>query len=147
MTRAIILALGAALLASVAFGQTEESTPAARDGRYTLVPVEEGFLRLDTATGHVTRCTGGADALSCRALPDEKRDYEAEIRRLEERVEVLEGRMTNLEVPPRRQPPATAGDLPSDEEVDRFFTLSERVMRRFFDLARELEREFKEEPL
>jgi hypothetical protein len=122
-----------------------------RDGRYALVPHNDGFLRLDTATGEVSRCSGDIGRLACRLLPDERMAYETEIRRLEDRVDILERRMAALEVPPaprgerpslRPDSPETTDELPSEDEIDRVFSLAERMMRRLFDMARDLREEY-----
>ena len=68
-----------------------------REGRYAIVPVEDGFLRLDTVTGAVSRCTGKIGRLTCRVLPDERLAYEAEIGRLEDRIDELEARVAVME--------------------------------------------------
>src|SRR5918993_992113 len=135
---------------AVALGGTASAQEIQREGRYALVPVENSILRLDTVTGDVSRCMGAADASACRLLPDERLAYEAEIRRLEERMDVLEGRMTNLEVPPDRTPgsaPKVSGGLAEDREIDRALDLSERVMRRFFGMVRDLKRDFEQDQL
>jgi hypothetical protein len=135
---------------AAALGGTASAQEVQREGRYALVPVENGILRLDTVTGEVSRCMGAADASACRLLPDERLAYEAEIRRLEERMDVLEGRMTNLEVPPDRTPgsaPKASGGLAEDREIDRALDLSERVMRRFFGMVRDLKRDFEQDQL
>jgi hypothetical protein len=146
MKRALTLICLAAVLGGEASAQEVQ-----REGRYALVPVENGILRLDTVTGEVSRCMGAADASACRLLPDARLAYEAEIRRLEERMDVLEGRMTNLEVPPDRTPgsapEASGGGLAEDREIDRALDLSERVMRRFFGMVRDLKRDFEQDQL
>jgi hypothetical protein len=130
----------AALLALPAMAQD-----VVRQGRYALVPHQDGFLRLDTGTGEVSRCTGEIGRLACRLLPDERMAYEEEIRRLEDRVMILERRVAALEVPaaPRAERrPEAEDDLPSEDELDRVFTLMEETMRRFFDMARDLKEEY-----
>ena len=121
-----------------------------QQGRYALIPFENGILRLDTVTGEVSRCMDAASGSACRLLPDERLAYETEIRQLQERMEVLEGRITNLEVPPEHTPdsaPEVSGDLPEDREINRVLDLSEKVMRRLFGMARDLKREFNAEEL
>ncbi len=121
-----------------------------RDGRYAIVPVEDGFLRLDTGTGAVSRCTGTIDRLACRILPDERLAYEAEIGRLEDRIDELEGRMAFLE---DKRPFAGRdtlegdGELPSDEDIDKVMTMAEKVMRRFFGFVKELKRDLNSDQL
>ncbi|HEX2256679.1 MAG TPA: hypothetical protein VHG92_08270 [Afifellaceae bacterium] len=146
--RHALAAAGLAALLALPAGAQE----VVRDGRYSLVPHDDGFLRLDTATGEVSRCTGEIGRLACRLLPDERMAYEAEIRRLEDRIDVLERRMAALEVPtaprggrnaePRAEGPDGADDLPSEDEVDRVFGLAEQMMRRLFDMARDLREEY-----
>ena len=121
-----------------------------RDGRYAIVPVEDGFLRLDTGTGAVSRCTGKIDRLTCRILPDERLAYEAEIGRLEDRIDELEGRVAVLEE--KRtfgslDAPDGDGEMPSDEEIDKVMTLAEKVMRRFFGFVKELKRDLETDQL
>ncbi len=134
-------------IAAVLFGHAALAQDVTRDGRYALVPVDDGFLRLDTETGEVSRCMESAAESACRLLPDERLAYEAEIRRLEERMDVLEGRMTNLEVPPDRRSDGRAGEadgLTGDPEIDRALDVSEEVVRRFFGFVRELRRDLNE---
>lgn len=121
-----------------------------REGRYAIVPVEDGFLRLDTGTGAVSRCTGEIGRLTCRILPDERLAYEAEIGRLEDRIDELEGRVAILE---ENRPfggldaPDGNGELPSEEEIDKVLTLAEKVMRRFFGFVKELKRDLETDQL
>lgn len=123
-----------------------------REGRYALVPQDDGFLRLDTRTGEVSRCTGEIGRLACRLLPDERMAYQEEILRLEDRIDILERRVAALEVPPeprggrqaqpRPEEPRASDDLPSEDEIDRVFGLAEQMMRRLFDMARDLREEY-----
>lgn len=121
-----------------------------REGRYAIVPVEGGFLRLDTGTGAVSRCTGKIGRLTCRILPDERLAYEAEIGRLEDRIDELEGRVAVLEENRRfgsLDAPDDNGELPSEEEIDKVLTLAEKVMRRFFGFVKELKRDLETDKL
>ncbi|MDH3195642.1 MAG: hypothetical protein OEL78_04935, partial [Hyphomicrobiales bacterium] len=85
MIRIILVPVLMLALAGPAAAQT-----VVREGRYAIVPVEDGFLRLDTRTGAVSRCTGKIGRLACRILPDERLAYEAEIGRLANRIDELE---------------------------------------------------------
>ena len=146
--RRTLAAAGLAALLAIPAGAQDVT----REGRYALVPLENGFLRLDTESGEVSRCTGEIGRLACRLLPDERMAYEAEIRRLDDRVDILERRMAALEVPPaprggrqavpRADDPEASDDLPSEDEIDRVFTLAEEMMRRLFDMARDLREEY-----
>jgi hypothetical protein len=121
-----------------------------REGRYAIVPVEDGFMRLDTGTGAVSRCTGKIGRLTCRVLPDERLAYEAGIDRLEDRIDALEGRVAALEENRRfggLDARERDGELPSEEEIDKVLTLAEKVMRRFFGFVKELKRDLETDQL
>jgi hypothetical protein len=145
----ILLSLGLTFLVASTPLAAQEVT---RDGRYALVPQGDGFLRLDTRSGEVSRCTGDIGQLACRLLPDERMAYEEELRRLEERLGMLERRVGLLEVPAVPpapadppapvDPPALTEELPTDNEVDRVMNIAEQVMRRFFAMVKELREEF-----
>jgi hypothetical protein len=75
---AIAVALCAGLIAPL-FAQ---SAPDTDNGRYTLSPVADGFLRLDTRTGAVSTCTGKGGWV-CRVVPDERAALDTEIGRLQ----------------------------------------------------------------
>jgi hypothetical protein len=124
------------LLVASAFGQDR------RTGRYAFVPVEQGTLRLDTDTGAVSLCSGTGDALTCRSLAQGSPGSGADVRRLEGRIAELERRISTLE----RKPSAKA-DLPDDETIDRMMVLSERIMRRFFGMVRDMKEEFEQDTL
>jgi hypothetical protein len=134
MLRSIVLPLVVVATAAAA----QEPQPAAR---FVFVPVEQGTLRLDTATGAVSLCAGGADALACRPLPDEARAAEEETEKLAQRVETLERRIAALE---RKGPASEPFDA---EAMDRAAVLAERMMRRFFGMVRDMKRDFEQEEL
>lgn len=112
-----------------------------RTGRYAFVPAEQGTLRLDTETGDVSLCSGTGEALTCRPLHGDRASSEAKMR-LERRVAELERRMSALE----REPSAEA-DLPDDATIDRMMVLSERIMRRFFGIVRDIKQDFEQDSL
>jgi hypothetical protein len=111
-------------------------------GRYVFVPVEAGSLRLDTATGEVSLCTGAGAEAACRRVRDDARDATDSTAAVDERLAALEARVEALET--RSQ----ADLLLSDEEsVDRVMLLAERMMRHFFGIVREMKREMEGEEL
>jgi hypothetical protein len=108
-------------------------------GRYVFVPVEAGTLRLDTATGEVSLCGDAGGETACTRVPDDGADQvrsagvEARFAALEERVAALEDRVA-------------ADDLLSDEEsLDRVMALTDRMIRHFFGLVRDIRREMEGE--
>jgi hypothetical protein len=56
--------------------------PDTENGRYTLSPVTDGFLRLDTRNGVVSICTN-KNGWVCRLVPDERAALDTEIGRLQ----------------------------------------------------------------
>lgn len=79
--RAVCLfALAAPLIAAPVQAQ---GGPDTANGRFTLSPLGEGFVRLDTRTGQVSTCAKQATGWSCYTVPDERAALEAEIARLQ----------------------------------------------------------------
>lgn len=59
-----------------------QAVPDNENGRFTMSPVAEGFLRLDTRTGAVSTCSNKG-GWTCRAIPDERAALDTEIGRLQ----------------------------------------------------------------
>jgi len=60
-----------------------QAEPDAENGRYTLAPMNGGFVRLDTRTGVVSQCADKGNGWACYALPDEREAFDTEIGRLQ----------------------------------------------------------------
>jgi hypothetical protein len=60
-----------------------QSMPDAESGRYSISPVANGVIRLDTRTGAVSTCTNSGAGWACYAVPDERAALDAEIGRLQ----------------------------------------------------------------
>ncbi|HEX7791973.1 MAG TPA: hypothetical protein VF467_15770 [Afipia sp.] len=63
-------------------GVYAQAVPDTENGRYTLPPVTDGFLRLDTRNGVVSICTN-KNGWTCRLVPDERAALDTEIGRLQ----------------------------------------------------------------
>ncbi|GAC1339761.1 MAG: hypothetical protein NVSMB26_27680 [Beijerinckiaceae bacterium] len=122
----ILLALAAPAHAAPADPATTEN------GRYSMNPAQDGFLRLDTRTGAVAMCRLVNGAPECRLAADERAALEAEIARLQ--AENKELRAKAPPGPSAANPPST---LPSDQDMDRALSFAERFMRRMMRLMRE----------
>ena len=57
--------------------------PDTENGRYTLSPVNDGIIRLDTRTGEVSTCSNNGNGWACYAVPDERAALDLEIGRLQ----------------------------------------------------------------
>ncbi|HMB48525.1 MAG TPA: hypothetical protein VKN63_09645 [Afifellaceae bacterium] len=133
-------------------GQSNNQT-ISQNGRYTLVVVDDGFIRLDTQSGEISRCTGDPDKLTCRLAADERLAYIGEIERLESRIDDLEERTARLEstgTATDRAPAMSRNQdfgLPSDEEIDHALGVTDKIFRRFFGMVRDLRRDMEQDRL
>ena len=110
-------------------------------GRYVFVPVEAGTLRLDTATGEVSLCAHAEGETACTMVPDNRRAEPDRSAGLDARIAALEDRVAALEQ-------RGTADLLSDEEsLDRVMALTDRMIRHFFGLVRDIRREMGGEEL
>ncbi len=131
--RGTTLSLLALLAATPAAGQEPASA-----SRYVFTPVEEGALRLNTETGEVSLCAGAPGSRACTIVPDEARDAAPQPAASDDRIAALEARIAALETQLKTRLFAV-----SDEEaMDRVMTLTDRMMRNFFGLVREMKRDF-----
>ena len=111
--------------------------------RYVFTPVDEGAFRLNTETGEVSLCAGLPGSRACTLVPDEARDTTAGVAPSEDRIAALEARIAALEAQIQQ-----SGTIQSDEEtMDRVMALTDRMMRQFFGLVRDMKREFEGETL
>jgi hypothetical protein len=105
--------------------------------RYVFVPVEKGALRLNTTTGEVSLCSGANGAGACAPVPDGEHGGGEATRALQDRVAALEARIAALEAD---DPSAEARR--DEETLDRVMVLTERMMRRFFGIVRDMREDF-----
>jgi hypothetical protein len=70
-----------------------QATPDTEKGRYTLMPMNGGFVRLDTQTGVVSHCADRGDGWACYALPEEHIALDKEIGRLQAENEKLKAQL------------------------------------------------------
>lgn len=153
--RAVLLC-GALGVSSLAHAQ---ALPDTENGRYTLAPVADGVLRLDTRTGTMSTCNNKQVGWACYAMPDERAALDAEIGRLQKDNAALRARLAQRESPagqsgdapsgtdsPRAAMPErdqTAGEarrkleltLPSDRDIDQAIGVLERAWRRLVEMA------------
>ena len=153
MKPTLVFAPATLALATLALAAMTMAAPAAetirQNNRYTLVIVDDGFIRLDTQSGEIARCTGDPEKLTCRLAADERLAYVSEIERLESRIDDLEGRMAELEGAEAHSALKNTEryGLPTDKELDQVMTMTDRVFRRFFGLVRDLKRDLQQDEL
>lgn len=127
---ALLLTICAAMAAVPAVAQDSE--------RYRMERTEDGFVRMDLATGQMSVCRERGSELVCRAAVDEREAYHREIGDLQTRVDRMEQRITELERGPGLRPDAA---LPSEEDFEQTLNHMERFFRRFLGLVREFDQE------
>ena len=138
------------------------SMPDTENGRYSLAPVADGVLRLDSRTGAVSTCTNNGTGWACYAVPDERAALDAEIGRLQAENEKLKAELAAREptvagkidepLPKtdslkKAEPKAADGErkieipLPSDRDMDRVVSFLEQAWRRLIDMANRLQKD------
>lgn len=117
-------------------------------GRYTMQPVDGGFLRLDTQTGAVAMCRPGAGGtVNCQpsegdqGLPGEFARLRAENIELKAEVKRLEGiaGLSGRTGPQINSQPPEKLQLPTEQDVDQALDYVERMYKKFRDRLRNLE--------
>jgi len=151
----------AAVLATSGGLVAAQSAPDSENGRYTMTPIPEGVLRLDTRTGTVSTCTKNGAGWACYAVPDERSALDAEIGRLQAEVEKLKGQVAagptvsgkvdealpKSDPLKKAEPKVAEGDrrieipLPSDQDLDRAMSFLEKAWRRLIDMANRVQKD------
>lgn len=122
-----------ALLSVLSPALAEPADPAnSENGRYSMNPVQDGFLRLDTRTGAVAMCRLVNGAPECRLAAEERAAMEDEIGRLQ-----AENKELRLKAPPGATVAAPPSNLPSEQDMDRALSFAEGFMRRMMRIMRE----------
>ncbi len=159
--RAVTLAaaLSTAILLMSAGGVRAQAIPDNENGRFTMSPVSEGFLRLDTRTGTVSTCSNKG-GWTCRAIPDERAALDTEIGRLQSDNKKLKEQLAQREtVTGKIDAPLSKEDsqqksaqaapdrkielqLPADHE--KLMSLIDRVWDRLIEMASRLQKKLSE---
>jgi hypothetical protein len=139
-----------------------QSMPDTENGRYTLSPVADGVLRLDTRTGAVSTCNNNGTGWACYAVPDERSALDAEIGRLQADNERLKAQVAEREptitgkidepmpkTDSLKKAEPKVGDsarkieipLPNDRDMDRMMAFLEQAWRRLVEMANRMQKD------
>ncbi len=135
-----------------------EAAPDTENGRYTLSPIADGVVRLDTRSGAVSTCSDKGNGWACTIVPDERAAYDAEIGRLLQDNAALKAELAQRESSvagktdealPKQDSlkPKADGErkieipLPSDRDVDRVMSFVENAWRKLVDIANRMQRD------
>jgi len=142
---ALVLTL---LLADFAVASAETDAPDTENSRYSLYPVADGVLRLDTRSGQISQCSRSDVGWACKVVPDERAALETEIARLQGENATLKKELLGrgLEIPGASgrsvaKPDEPEVKLPSDADVDRVVSFLEKVWRRLVEMGRSVQKD------
>jgi hypothetical protein len=154
-----LLPIALLLASQPSTASAQSGTPDSENGRFSLTPIDDGFLRLDQRTGRVSICSRRALGWSCHPVPDERAALEEEIARLQRDNAALKKDMLTRGITPpgapatqapttqapTAQPPAPADKpalkVPSDAELDRAMAVMERLWKRLVEMVQRWQRE------
>lgn len=145
-----ILAISACVLAPAPGARGEQA------GRYSLTPVEEGMLRLDSRTGALSLCRRVEGLWACAAVSDGHLDLQheaerlgrenaglgAKVARLSRENAELKAKVDRLQAQieagrrKTKAPPPPA--LPDERTIDEMMNVLEKMVRRFQDMIERL---------
>ena len=157
------LSLTVVMLAMLAGGAHAQGYDGSPDDRFTIVETASGIVRIDRETGEVSSCREMTGGWTCVIAADEREAYEAELDRLSLQNKELADRIAELEKRLAAKTPGASKTAPSgsdilrlfenppplskkdEKELERFLGVTEKAVRGFFGVMRELEKEFKDD--
>lgn len=135
LSRHVVAGIAVALIACpVAASAQDIADDNTANGRYSMTPAPNGFLRLDTRNGSVSLCTVKDNRVTCQLSADERGALEAEIARLAARNTELQKKFAEAGKSPGR---ALRDALPSDAEMDKALSFAEKFMRRMMRIMKD----------
>ncbi len=117
---------------------TATSAEAGDAGRYRLEKTADGYVRMDTQTGAMSKCRDLDGQLVCRMAADERTAFQDEVDRLQASIKALDQRVAKLE---NSLSARLESKLPSEEEFDKTMSYMERFFRGFMDIVKDLNKD------
>jgi hypothetical protein len=139
--------------------------------RFSFRRVDDGILRLDSASGHMAFCSSHTVGWTCQAVPEDRAALEKEIGRLQGEVSDLKSRLADLQAeiatlratpspppprppaevkpPERTAPPADQGGslkMPSEADMARARAAIVDAWQRVLDMIGNLQRDMTPKP-
>ena len=134
----VILALTVA--AAFGLGSMPAANAAGSGPRYELRQTgSDEFIRLDTATGSVSACSRATGKWVCKSAADDRKAYQDEISRLEQKNRQLEQKIATIEKKLESRQDGLVLRLPDEATVDRMMGYLRSMMEKFIDMAREFD--------
>lgn len=149
-----------ALAATVLLGPEAraQAAPDTENGRFTLSPVTDGFLRLDTRNGVVSICTNKS-GWTCRLVPDERAALDTEIGRLQADNKKLREQLAQrdtvsgkTDAPLAKEDSKKSAQASPDKKIElqlppeheKLMALIERVWERLIEMANRMQKKLSE---
>lgn len=138
MKKAVLASIIVAAIATTSAADT--TAPDNDNGRYTLAPIADGFLRLDSRNGVVSTCRNDGQGRACYVVP-ERAAFDAEIGRLQAENRMLRSADGERKIEiPKIEIPKIEIPLPSERDVNRVMGALENAWRRLVDMAARMQR-------
>ncbi len=140
-----IITVVAFLIASTVAIHAQTSAPS---GRYTMSPIDDGFIRLDTQTGAMALCKSKDDNgnWACKSMPDATKalneqivQLKAENTRLKEEIKQMEEVFGLNGKAPQNKATPPKFSLPTEKDVDKALDYVERMFKKFRERIERLE--------
>lgn len=97
------------------------------------------FIRLDTVTGNISSCSRSSGTWVCKSAADDRKAYQDEISRLQDKNRLLERKIDTIEKKLAQKDGGNSLNLPDEATIDRMMTFLRSMMEKFMDMARDLE--------
>jgi tetrahydromethanopterin S-methyltransferase subunit B len=117
---------------------TAASAQAEDAGRYRLEKSADGYVRMDTQTGAMSKCQEQNGQLVCRMAADERTAFQDQVDDLQESVKALDARVARLE---NSLSARVESKLPSEEEFNRTMGYMERFVRGFMGIVKDMNKD------
>lgn len=104
--------------------------------RYRLEKSGDGYVRMDTETGAMSKCQDQNGEFVCRLAADERSAFQDEADRLQSSIKALEERVARLE---NSLAARLESKLPSEEEFNRTMGYMEKFFRSFMSIVKDLD--------
>lgn len=115
-------------------------------GRYTMTPIDDGFVRLDTRTGEMAVCKQSGGQLTCEPMEDQAKEQQEQLAQLRKENEELQQEVKRLELmlnmpgQNETEPPTSNFTLPTEKQVDEALDYFENIMRNIKERLERLEK-------
>ena len=115
------------------------------DGRFTMTPTEDGFLRLDSKTGAIALCGRLENGWTCKPVDDAQLASQDKLASLTKENSDLKAEIEDLRRALDAQITGTPSGganrgfkMPTEQDVDKLMSVLERLARRFKSMVDDL---------